>query len=203
LDALGSQQFALVLSDQRMPGTSGAKLLAMVTRLSPDTIRVLFTAYSDIAAVIEAVNEGRIYRYLAKPWDAEQLTQVVEEAVQLYRGQQQRRELLERLRRLGNEESEGRLHASLLQEATAELTEQNQQLSTALDTLEEAVQQLRQLGTVVPVCMQCGKIKPTGGSWQDVADFLRKRTRFLTHGLCPNCTDLFNQGIDELEKRKP
>ena len=60
----------LILSDQRMPGMSGDVFLSHARRLKPDAIRMLFTGYADIQAVINAVNEGNIFRYILKPWDA-------------------------------------------------------------------------------------------------------------------------------------
>ncbi len=59
----------LILTDQRMPGMSGDQFLRQARQLKPDAIRMLFTGYADIQAVISAVNEGHIFRYILKPWD--------------------------------------------------------------------------------------------------------------------------------------
>ena len=63
----------LILTDQRMPGMSGDQFLREARRLKPDAIRMLFTGYADIQAVISAVNEGHIFRYILKPWDSAEL----------------------------------------------------------------------------------------------------------------------------------
>ena len=70
----------VVLSDQRMPGISGVELLRQVKRLRPEATRLLFTGYADIKAVIDAINQGSVFRYIAKPWDPEELATVVRQA---------------------------------------------------------------------------------------------------------------------------
>ena len=65
--------FSLVISDQRMPEMVGATLLEHIADISPHTVRFLTTGYSDINVVIDAVNKGKIHKYIAKPWQPEQL----------------------------------------------------------------------------------------------------------------------------------
>lgn len=79
LDALTdhSGTVSLIISDQRMPGMSGSQFLEQAAELAPDAFRFTLTGYADINAVIDAVNKGKIHRYLTKPWnDAELLKQV-------------------------------------------------------------------------------------------------------------------------------
>ena len=71
-DALGiirAGQIAVVMADQRMPGVSGSELLAQVALLEPDVTRILMTAYADLDAVLQAINQGKIYYYVSKPWE--------------------------------------------------------------------------------------------------------------------------------------
>lgn len=72
----------LVVSDMRMPGMSGAQLLAAVRARWPDTVRILLTGYADLPSTVDAVNLGQIHRYVAKPWDDEELLRVVREALE-------------------------------------------------------------------------------------------------------------------------
>lgn len=65
--------FSLIISDQRMPEMEGTVLLKRMAEISPQTVRFLMTGYSDFKAVIQAVNKGRIHKYIAKPWQPEQL----------------------------------------------------------------------------------------------------------------------------------
>lgn len=75
-----SRRVHVVVSDQRMPETSGVEVLREVARLSPTTMRILLTGYADLDAVTASVNEGEIYRYVEKPWDAARLVETVQQA---------------------------------------------------------------------------------------------------------------------------
>ena len=72
---------AVILSDMRMPGMSGAEFFEKARQIDPDAVRILITAYSDIQALVRSVNRGQIFGYLAKPWNPEELAQVVESAM--------------------------------------------------------------------------------------------------------------------------
>lgn len=73
----------VVVSDQRMPRMTGVEVLRGVRARSPATMRLLLTGYADLAAVEESVNEGEIFRFLEKPWDATQLLATVDQAAQI------------------------------------------------------------------------------------------------------------------------
>jgi response regulator RpfG family c-di-GMP phosphodiesterase len=60
----GPGEIHVVMSDQRMPGMTGVEVLRHARRLRPDVTRLLFTAYADIRAVIDAINQGHVYRYI-------------------------------------------------------------------------------------------------------------------------------------------
>jgi two-component system, probable response regulator PhcQ len=85
---------ALLITDQLMPGEKGVWLLNQVRQLKPSVLRILATAYSDIDAVVQAVNTGAIYHYLTKPWDPQQLENTIKHALQLYSVQRERDQLL-------------------------------------------------------------------------------------------------------------
>lgn len=76
------EPFSLIVSDQRMPEMSGAEFLEKSTKIMPEAIRFLLTGYSDIKAVEEAVNKGKIKRYLTKPWDDEVILLHIREAIE-------------------------------------------------------------------------------------------------------------------------
>lgn len=75
---------ALIISDQRMPNMTGVEFLEKTQRSHPDALRILLTGYTDIESVIQAVNQGQIYRYLTKPWDSTDLLNTVSHAVQRF-----------------------------------------------------------------------------------------------------------------------
>jgi serine/threonine-protein kinase len=70
----------VIISDQRMPVMQGSALLAIARETSPATMRILLTGYSDLEASIASVNEGEVFRYLMKPWVADEVRDVVAEA---------------------------------------------------------------------------------------------------------------------------
>ena len=72
----------VVISDMKMPGMTGAELLEQVAAHYPDTFRVVLTGFADIDATIKAVNQGRIHRYLQKPWDNQELINTIEEGLE-------------------------------------------------------------------------------------------------------------------------
>jgi signal transduction histidine kinase len=120
----------VVISDQRMPDMCGTEFLAKVKTEFPDVIRLLLTGYSDIQAVIEAINEGSIYRYVTKPWDPTELSTIVREAFERYRLQAENQQLLTELR-----ESNARLEQRVA-ERTAELEDALQRLQALNEQLQ-------------------------------------------------------------------
>jgi response regulator RpfG family c-di-GMP phosphodiesterase len=73
LKILATQQIHVIITDQRMPEMTGVQFLEKVIEHYPDAIRVLLTGYADIEAVIDAVNKGKIFHYLTKPWNENEL----------------------------------------------------------------------------------------------------------------------------------
>jgi len=87
--------FAVVVSDMRMPGMSGAEFLALAHQRAPDTVRMLLTGYADLDSAVAAINQGHVYRFLSKPCPAPLMVQAVTAAVEQYRLIQSERVLLE------------------------------------------------------------------------------------------------------------
>jgi len=83
LDILGRNDVQVVISDQRMPGTSGTELLSKVKEMYPDTVRMVLSGYTDLAAVTEAINRGAIYKFLTKPWNDEELRIQIRDAFRI------------------------------------------------------------------------------------------------------------------------
>jgi EAL domain-containing protein (putative c-di-GMP-specific phosphodiesterase class I)/ActR/RegA family two-component response regulator len=79
-ELLAREPVQVILSDQRMPGTSGIEFLSQVKEMYPDTVRLVLSGYTDLATVTDAINRGAIYRFLTKPWDDEELRRQVQEA---------------------------------------------------------------------------------------------------------------------------
>ena len=75
---------SLIISDYRMPEMTGAEFLEQAKRIFPDTIRFLLTGYSNMDAIVDAVNKGEIHSYLVKPWNDDDLLLLVQQALQQY-----------------------------------------------------------------------------------------------------------------------
>jgi|CXWL01.1.fsa_nt_gi signal transduction histidine kinase len=84
LEAMTQEEPAVVVSDQRMPQMSGTELLGKVKELYPDTIRVVLTAFSDPAAMLEAINKAQVSRYVVKPWEPKEMRAVLSGAIDAY-----------------------------------------------------------------------------------------------------------------------
>lgn len=91
----GSEPFAVVVSDMRMPGMDGIQFLNRVRSESPNTVRVMLTGHADIDTAIGAINEGAIFRFLSKPCSKELLAKTLTAALLQYRLVTAERELLE------------------------------------------------------------------------------------------------------------
>lgn len=83
LDILSENNIHIIITDQRMPNMTGVEFLEEVIEKYPTPIRILLTGYTDMSAIIDAVNKGSIFRYLNKPWDEEELEAVIEKAYEV------------------------------------------------------------------------------------------------------------------------
>src|ERR1700677_2215394 len=99
LQIMRGEEVHAVLSDQRMEGTSGVEFLAKLRADYPDVSRLLFTGYSDISAVIDAINEGSVCRYLPKPWNPKELETVIKDACARYDLVAERKQLIGELQK--------------------------------------------------------------------------------------------------------
>ncbi|MCY7282356.1 MAG: GAF domain-containing protein, partial [Cyanobacteria bacterium CAN_BIN43] len=74
-------EVAVIISDQRMPLMSGTEFLGLTATQYPDTIRIILTGYTDVGDLVEAINSGKVFKYVTKPWDDDELKVVVRQAV--------------------------------------------------------------------------------------------------------------------------
>ncbi|NEQ33324.1 MAG: response regulator, partial [Leptolyngbya sp. SIO4C5] len=89
-------EVAVIISDQRMPEMKGTEFLSKTVSNFPDTMRIILTGFTDVEDLVEAINAGQVYRYITKPWDPEELKDVVYRAAETYELMRQRnQELLE------------------------------------------------------------------------------------------------------------
>ncbi|ETX04664.1 response regulator [Candidatus Entotheonella palauensis] len=83
LREIEAHEFDVIVSDQRMPGMTGAEFLSRAKTLSPRAVRILLTGYTDMEALLSSVNEGEIWRFVKKPWNREELSSLVETATKI------------------------------------------------------------------------------------------------------------------------
>ncbi len=97
LAILKQHEIACIIADQRMPEMTGVEFLERSMATQPQAIRMILTGYTDTAALIRAINAGRIYRYITKPWDREELKITVKRAVESYELTKENQRLLKEL----------------------------------------------------------------------------------------------------------
>ena len=90
---------AVLVTDQRMPGMHGLELIQRTLERRPDVVPIVLTGYTDAEALVEAINLRRIFRYVAKPWDSQDLRHTVERAIDTYERESRIARLTEELRR--------------------------------------------------------------------------------------------------------
>ncbi len=84
LKVLNAKKVHIIITDQRMPEMTGVEFLEKVIEIDPEPMRILLTGYADMTAVVDAVNKGKIYHYLAKPWNEEELDMTSARAYEKY-----------------------------------------------------------------------------------------------------------------------
>jgi signal transduction histidine kinase len=119
---LQENQIDVIMTDQRMPEMTGVEFLKQVRDPHPDATRLLFTGYADISAVIAAINQGNVYRYIAKPWDPDELQTIIREACERHDLIVQRKRLIDELETANRELREANaLKDAFIQVASHEL----------------------------------------------------------------------------------
>ncbi|MBI1221956.1 MAG: response regulator [Bacteroidetes bacterium] len=113
LEIVKNEDINIIITDQRMPNMTGVEFLQRVIPIAPNPIRILLTGYSDINAVVDAINKGEVYRYLTKPWDNEFLKTTIRQAHEVFNLRQENLRLIDELSR-ANEQLEFYLRQKLL-----------------------------------------------------------------------------------------
>jgi signal transduction histidine kinase/ActR/RegA family two-component response regulator len=131
---LENNKIKLILSDQRMPKMSGVDFFEKASLLFPDTIRIILTGYSDIEAIIKAINKGRIFKYVTKPWDKDELKLIIDNALWSYNIAAENRDLIKSLKDVNQklEESNQNLEHKV-NERTEEITKQKLEIEKQRD----------------------------------------------------------------------
>lgn len=126
LKIMEKEKIQVVLSDQRMPGMTGVDFFAQIKDKYPDALKLILTGYSDIEAVIGAINEGQVFRYVKKPWNPDELESIIREAFEKYELITNNRKLMSSLQE-ANQNLEAKVKARTLEleRVNASLSELN------------------------------------------------------------------------------
>lgn len=140
----------VVIADQRMPGETGVEFLERIVPEFPDTVRIILTGYSDIDAVIDAINRSKIYYYLQKPWHEKEMRMVIDNALQAYRSGSATSLLMESLTRTSD--ALGREVVGLRRQV-AEKTRLLDQIRDSWEQLQVSEQRLRAIFEATQDCI--------------------------------------------------
>ena len=171
---------ALILSDQRMPGISGAEVLARARELAPKAERIMITGYSEPDDIMAAINQGQVYRYILKPWTSGELRIAIIHAVERHQLKEENLALL-----------------LALEKKNFELEE----------LVRARTMELKNLQSLLPICSYCRKIRDDKNAWHELETYLHQHTDIIfTHGICPHCYEKAiaenSQPIRELKPKK-
>jgi len=103
----------IIITDQRMPQMTGVEFLEEVIKVNPDPMRILLTGYADMTAVVDAVNKGKIFHYLSKPWSEQELDETIQKAHEIFAERKKIKESFSQLE-ITNEQLEFLLRQKLL-----------------------------------------------------------------------------------------
>ena len=170
LEMLTQQPVDLVMSDARMPNMDGATLLAHVHERYPATTRIMLTGYADPAAIIKAINEGRIDRYISKPWNDEEMLLTLRQALEHQRSERERQRL-ERLAQVQNDQL--KLLNSTLEKHVAARTAELQQTADMLDLAYEELKHSYVTGTEVFSLLANLRLPPAKQTNRQIIELVR------------------------------
>ena len=178
LEMLTQQPVDLVMSDARMPNMDGATLLAHVHELYPATTRIMLTGYADPAAIIKAINEGRINRYISKPWNDDEMLVTLRQALE-HQHSERERQRLERLAQVQNDQL--KLLNSTLEKHVAARTAELQQTADMLDLAYEELKHSYVTGTEVFSLLANLRLPPAKQTNRQIIELVRAYCKM--HGI--------------------
>ncbi len=126
LEIMKKHPIQMIITDQRMPEMTGIQFLEKIIPDYPDCIRMILTGFSDIEAIIQAINTGRVYRYITKPWSKEELKINIDKGLETYYLREQNRKLID-----GLKEANKTLEQKVI-ERTRKIESQNQEITSSI-----------------------------------------------------------------------
>jgi signal transduction histidine kinase/BarA-like signal transduction histidine kinase len=141
VEIIETHKIQVIISDQRMPGVTGTDFFQQIKKEKPDIVRMILTGYADIQAVIDAINFGNVFRYMAKPWDPTHMITTVRDAFEYHRLISSNRQLLKELKAANTklEEANEKLEDKV-DKRTGQLKHMVEELRSAKELAEKANQ---------------------------------------------------------------
>lgn len=163
LKTLENEEIPIIITDQRMPKMTGVEFLKNLPD-EPDNIRMILTGFSDIDAIIEAINTGKVYRYITKPWDKEELKITIDKALETLQLRNRNKSLIIELKN-ANENLEGKVA-----ERTKEVNQQKQEIEKLLLNIlpVETAEELKKYGKA-----KARRFEEVTVMFSDIKDFTR------------------------------
>lgn len=178
LEIMEQHSIDLVMTDARMPNMDGATLLARIHQLYPTTTRILLTGYADMPTIIKAINEGKIHRYISKPWNDEEMLLTLRQAL-AHQYSERERQRLEQLTRLQNDQLKS-LNTTLEKHVAAR-TAELQQTADMLDLAYEELKHSYVTGTEVFSLLANLRLPPAKQTNRQIIELVRVYCKL--HGL--------------------
>jgi response regulator RpfG family c-di-GMP phosphodiesterase len=178
LEIMAQQPVDLVMSDARMPNMDGATLLAHIHQHYPDTIRIMLTGYADPSAIIKAINEGQIHRYISKPWHDEEMLLTLRQSLAY---QHSERERLRLVQETWDQNEQLKLLNATLEKHVAARTCELQQTADMLDLAYEELKRSYATGTEVFSLLANLRLPPAKQTNRQIIELVRVYCK--CHGL--------------------
>jgi CheY-like chemotaxis protein len=156
---LEAQPVQLIISDHRMPGMIGIELLQQVRERWPDTVRIILSGYSEVNTIIAAVNEGKIYKFLTKPWNDEELKLHIRRALEQHELEEENRRMAREIAAQNDRLRELNL---LLEQRAADASTGLASTQTLLEAMGVGVLAIDQTGLVVGANRRASDIISSG-----------------------------------------
>ncbi|SHO51612.1 response regulator [Desulfopila aestuarii] len=195
LKIMEMQPVHVLVTDMKMPEMDGLALLRHVKKNYPETVRLVLSAYTMTAQLLPCINSGEIFRFITKPMDRDEVNAKLNESVDYYLLQQERRNRLIEL------QSENQELALALERKR--IIEQIQ--SDAVEELEQELTRRTQLTGFISLCSGCKKVRTEKNQWQEIEKYLHRKIPQVdfSHGICPDCfRRLYPDFLDTLAQDK-
>jgi phosphoserine phosphatase RsbU/P len=150
MDILKTHDIQVLITDQRMPEITGVEFLENVISDYPETVRMILTGFSDVEAIIQAINKGRVYQYITKPWDTDELKITIDNALESYRLKNENRKLIQDLKEVNQRLEDYAMDLEKkVEERTAEIKHQKEIIEKKNEDITASINYAKHIQRVV------------------------------------------------------